>query len=137
MLLQIHEPGQTPAPHDQDRGLAVGIDLGTTNSVVALAIADRAEVIRDEEGDGLLPSVVAYGADGSVLVGEKAREQLLDHPEGVVSSIKRLMGRSAADLKQLGGALPYDLDETTGIGMVRLKIRGRRLTPVEISADIL
>jgi molecular chaperone HscA len=137
MLLQIHEPGQTPAPHDQDRGLAVGIDLGTTNSVVALAIGDRAEVIRDEKGDGLLPSVVAYGADGSVLVGEKAREQLLDHPEGVVSSIKRLMGRSAADLKQLGGALPYDLDETTGIGMVRLKIRGRRLTPVEISADIL
>ncbi|QEX16197.1 chaperone protein HscA [Hypericibacter terrae] len=137
MLLQIHEPGQTPAPHDQDRGLAVGIDLGTTNSVVALAIGDRAEVIRDEKGDGLLPSVVAYGADGSVLVGEKASEQLLDHPEGVVSSIKRLMGRSAADLKQLGGALPYDLDETTGIGMVRLKIRGRRLTPVEISADIL
>jgi molecular chaperone HscA len=137
MLLQIHEPGQTPAPHDQDRGLAVGIDLGTTNSVVALAIADRAEVIRDKDGDGLLPSVVAYGADGSVLVGEQAREQLRDHPEGVVSSIKRLMGRSAADLKQLGGALPYDLDETTGIGMVRLKIRGRRLTPVEISADIL
>jgi molecular chaperone HscA len=137
MLLQIHEPGETPAPHDQDRGLAVGIDLGTTNSVVALAIADRAEVIRDEDGDGLLPSVVAYGADGSVLVGEKAREQLLEHPEGVVSSIKRLMGRSAGDLKQLGGALPYDIDETTGIGMVRLKIRGRRLTPVEISADIL
>jgi len=137
MLLQIHEPGQTPAPHDQDRGLAVGIDLGTTNSVVALAVGERAQVIRDEKGEGLLPSVVAYGADGSVLVGEQAREQLLDHPEGVVSSIKRLMGRSAADLKQLGGALPYDLDETTGIGMVRLKIRGRRLTPVEISADIL
>jgi molecular chaperone HscA len=137
MLLQIHEPGHTPAPHEQERGLAVGIDLGTTNSVVAVAIADRAEVLRDEEGDGLLPSVVAYGADGSVLVGEKARERLLDQPEGVVSSIKRLMGRSAGDLKQLGGTLPYDIDETTGIGMVRLKIRGRRLTPVEISADIL
>jgi len=137
MLLQIHEPGQTPTPHEQDRGLAVGIDLGTTNSVVAVAIAGRAEVLRDEEGGGLLPSVVAYGADGSVLVGEKARERLLDQPEGVVSSIKRLMGRSAGDLKQLGGTLPYDIDETTGIGMVRLKIRGRRLTPVEISADIL
>jgi len=137
MLLQIHEPGQTPAPHEQERGLAVGIDLGTTNSVVAVSIAGRPEVLRDAEGDGLLPSVVAYGADGSVLVGEKARERLLDEPEGVVSSIKRLMGRSAGDLKQVGGALPYDIDETTGIGMVRLKIRGRRLTPVEISADIL
>jgi molecular chaperone HscA len=137
MLLQIHEPGQTPAPHEQERGLAVGIDLGTTNSVVAVSIAGRPEVLRDEEGEGLLPSVVAYGADGSVLVGEKARERLLDEPAGVVSSIKRLMGRSAGDLKQLGGALPYDIDETTGIGMVRLKIRGRRLTPVEISADIL
>jgi molecular chaperone HscA len=137
MLLQIHEPGQTPAPHEQERGLAVGIDLGTTNSVVAVSIAGRPEVLRDEEGGGLLPSVVVYGADGSVLVGEKARERLLDEPEGVVSSIKRLMGRSAGDLKQVGGTLPYDLDETTGIGMVRLKIRGRRLTPVEISADIL
>jgi molecular chaperone HscA len=137
MLLQIHEPGQTPAPHEQERGLAVGIDLGTTNSVVAVAIAGRPEVLRDEEGGGLLPSVVAYGADGSVLVGETAQARLLDEPDGVVSSIKRLMGRSAGDLKQLGGALPYDIDETTGIGMVRLKIRGRRLTPVEISADIL
>jgi len=137
MLLQIREPGQTPAPHEQERGLAVGIDLGTTNSVVAVAIAGRPEVLRDEEGGGLLPSVVAYGADGSVLVGETAQARLLDEPDGVVSSIKRLMGRSAGDLKQLGGALPYDIDETTGIGMVRLKIRGRRLTPVEISADIL
>ncbi|QEX21534.1 chaperone protein HscA [Hypericibacter adhaerens] len=137
MLLQIHEPGQTPAPHEQDRGLAVGIDLGTTNSVVAVAIADRAQVLRDQEGSGLLPSVVAYGADGSVLVGEPAIDKLAEDPQGVVSSIKRLMGRSAGDLKQLGGTLPYDIDETTGIGMVRLKIRGRRLTPVEISADIL
>jgi molecular chaperone HscA len=81
--------------------------------------------------------VVAYDADGSVLVGEAAQDKLLDDPQSVVSSIKRLMGRSAGDLKQLGGTLPYDIDETTGIGMVRLKVRGRRLTPVEISADIL
>jgi molecular chaperone HscA len=137
MLLQIHEPGQTPQPHEEDRGLAIGIDLGTTNSVAALAIGDRAQVLRDEHGDGLLPSVVAYGADGSVLVGEAARQKLAEDPQAVVSSIKRLMGRSAGDLKRLGGTLPYDIDETTGIGMVRLKVKGRRLTPVEISADIL
>src|SRR5262249_7760656 len=95
------------------------------------------QVLRDEHGDGLLPSVVAYGADGSVLVGMEAQERLLHDPQGVISSIKRLMGRSAGDLKQLGGTLPYDIDETTGAGMVRLKVKGRRLTPVEISADIL
>jgi molecular chaperone HscA len=136
-LLQIHEPGQTPAPHAEERGLAVGIDLGTTNSVVAVAVGEKPEALRDEAGRSLLPSVVAYGADGTVTVGEEARRQLLDAPEGVVGSIKRLMGRAAGELAQLGGTLLYDVDQTAGGGMVRLKIRGRSLTPVEISAEIL
>jgi len=140
-LLQIHEPGETPLPHEQERGLAVGIDLGTTNSVVVMARGGKAEVVRDAQGLALVPSVVAY-RDGEVVVGEAARRELLERPEIVVSSIKRLMGRGAADLKTLAGALPYELAPAApgspeGGGMVRLAIAGRTLSPVEISADIL
>jgi molecular chaperone HscA len=135
-LLQIHEPGETPLPHEQERGLAVGIDLGTTNSVVVMARGGKAEVVRDAQGHALVPSVVAY-RDGDVVVGEAARRELLDRPEIVVSSIKRLMGRGAADLKTLAGALPYELAPAADGGMVRLAIGGRALSPVEISADIL
>ncbi len=135
-LLQIYEPGETPLPHEQERGLAVGIDLGTTNSVVAIAHDRKTEVVRDAAGHALVPSVVAYTEDG-VLVGERARGELLDRPETVVSSIKRLMGRGAADLKSLGGALPYEIASGEDGGMVKLRIGGRVLSPVEISADIL
>src|SRR5437016_3526794 len=134
-LLQIHEPGETPLPHEQERGLAVGIDLGTTNSVVAIARDRKTEVVRDANGHALVPSVVAYHED-EIVVGEEARHELQNRPEIVVSSIKRLMGRGAADLKSLGGALPYELAATADGGMVRLKIGQRTLSPVEISADI-
>src|SRR5687767_9822366 len=97
-LLQIHEPGETPLPHEQERGLAVGIDLGTTNSVVAIARERQTEVIRDPSGGSLVPSIVAYGEDGVIRVGEAARRELADAPETVVSSKKRLMGRGAADV---------------------------------------
>jgi molecular chaperone HscA len=133
-LLQIHEPGETPLPHEDERGMAVGIDLGTTNTVVAIATDQVVAVVRDEEGNPLLPSVVAYGDE--IAVGTAARHALLERPEIVVSSIKRLMGRGAGDLKQLAGALPYELAPEQG-GMVRLKVGGRVLSPVEISADIL
>lgn len=137
MLLQIYEPGQTPLPHENEQGLAVGIDLGTTNTVVALARDQKAEIVRDARGSGLVPSVVAYIDGADPLVGEMARRQLLDRPEIVVSSIKRLMGRGAADLARLGGQLPYELGAAAEGGMARLKIGERLLTPVEISADIL
>lgn len=137
MLLQIYEPGQTPLPHENEQGLAVGIDLGTTNTVVALARDQKAEIVRDARGSGLVPSVVAYIDGADPLVGEMARRQLLDRPEIVVSSIKRLMGRGAADLARLGGQLPYELGAAAEGGMARLKIGARLLTPVEISADIL
>src|SRR5438477_8061875 len=135
-LLQIHEPGETPLPHEEDRGLAVGIDLGTTNSVVAIARERKTEVVRDANGHALVPSVGAYH-DDQIVVGEDARRELLERPEIVVSSIKRLMGRGKEDLKSLGGTLPYELATATGGGMVRLKIGARVLSPVEISADIL
>ena len=137
MLFDIYEPGETPLPHEQERSLAVGIDLGTTNSVVAVARGGETEVLRDEAGNGLVPSVAAYDEDGGVVVGEAARALILDRPDHVVSSIKRLMGRGVADVKALAGTLPFELDTAADGGMVRLRVAGRTLTPVEVSADIL
>ncbi len=136
-LLQIHEPGETPLPHAESSA-AVGIDLGTTNSLVAMAADNRPEIITDPNGAGLVPSVVAYEGTTEATVGEAARRALLDRPESVVTSIKRLMGRGVADIKSVAGTLPYDIDdEAAEGGMARLRIGQRRLTPVEISADIL
>ena len=137
MLLQLHEPGESPAPHQEERGLAVGIDLGTTNSVVALARSGAVEVLRDAEGKALVPSVACYDDQGGVIVGREARRMILEAPERVVSSVKRLMGRGADDVKALAGTLPYQLDTAAEGGMVRLRVAGRTLTPVEVSADIL
>ena len=134
-LLQLHEPGETPLPHEGEQELAVGIDLGTTNSVVAISSSGKPEVLRDSDGNGLVPSVVAYTDEGPI-VGTAALARIVDAPETVVSSVKRLMGRGAADVKSLAGTLPYALDAAEG-GMVRLKIGDRRLTPVEVSAEIL
>ncbi|TXH35647.1 MAG: Fe-S protein assembly chaperone HscA [Rhodospirillaceae bacterium] len=138
MLLQIHEPGETPEPHALERGLAVGIDLGTTNSVVAIIHSheDRAEVLRDQCGDGLIPSVVAYVGDEPV-VGRAALAMQIEQHGRVVSSVKRLMGRGIGDVKMLGGSLPYELADDSAGGMVRLKIDDRAVSPVEVSADIL
>ena len=137
-LMEIHEPGQTPLPHAGEQGLAVGIDLGTTNSVVAIARATIVEVLRDEHGDGLVPSVVFYDDNGEVLVGKQAQARFADKPESVVSSIKRLMGRGAADLSGISGKLPYVIDPSTVEGgMVKIRVGARARSPVEISADIL
>ena len=142
-LLQIHEPGATPEPGEDATAVAVGIDLGTTNSVIAVGERDGARVLRDEDGLALVPSVVAYAADGTAIVGELARRLMLDRPEAVVSSIKRLMGRGAADLKSLAGTLPYeiaDAEDGKAAGesrMVRVVVADHALSPVEISADIL
>jgi molecular chaperone HscA len=136
MLLQLHEPGETLLPHETESGFAVGIDLGTTNSVVARAHDGKAEVLRDADGRGLLPSVVCYAGD-AVIVGEKAREMILESPDHVVGSIKRLMGRGLEDVKALAGTLPYRVEAAPEGGMVRLQVAGRVMTPVEISADIL
>jgi len=138
MLFQIHEPGETPLPHESERPLAVGIDLGTTNSVVAISEDGlKARVLSDADGRKLLPSVVYYGTDGSIEVGEQARYKILDTPDQVVTSVKRLMGRGAGDVKALAGALPYLVDTPEADGMVHLSVAGRVLSPVEISADIL
>ena len=138
-LIQIQEPGAEPVEDAGDRPAAVGIDLGTTNSVVAVGTEAGAEVIRDDNGEALVPSVVAYATDGSTVVGELARRLMLDRPDVVVGSIKRLMGRGIEDIKALAGVLPYDVEPPgeRASGMVRLTVAGHRLTPVEVSAEIL
>jgi molecular chaperone HscA len=134
-LLQIHEPGATPDPHAEEAELAIGIDLGTTNTVAAFATENGPEVLRAGDGSALLPSVVHYHPDGSVEVGAPAQAAALSDPGAVIASIKRLMGRGAEDVPRLAGHLPFEI--VPGGGMVRLKIRERLLTPVEVSADIL
>ncbi|HEU4825514.1 MAG TPA: Fe-S protein assembly chaperone HscA [Dongiaceae bacterium] len=136
-LLQIHEPGETPEPHAEAPGIAIGIDLGTTNSVVAVVDGEQPEVLRDAHGDGLIPSVVALMPEG-VVVGREAQALRAGNPDRVVSSVKRLMGRGVHDVKALAGVLPYRIAASgDSVGMVRLEVAGRSVTPIEISAEIL
>ena len=135
-LLQIAEPGESTAPH-QHR-LAVGIDLGTTNSLVATVRNSIPVVIDDAEGRALLPSVVRYLGDGSAEVGHEAlRHQSLD-PRNTVVSVKRFMGRARADVLHVEN-LPYDFVERPdgAPGMLQLRTAAGVKSPVEISAEIL
>ena len=95
-LLQISEPGQSAAPHQHK--LAIGIDLGTTNSLVATVKSGMATVLQDEHGHALLPSVVRYMPDGSVVVGHDAQAQQSVDPANTIASAKRFMGRSLSDI---------------------------------------
>ncbi|MFZ4126176.1 MAG: Hsp70 family protein, partial [Rickettsiales bacterium] len=131
-LLQIHEPGQTPLPHEDS--VAVGIDLGTTHSVIAIASDGKAEAIHDAHGKAIIPSVVQY-VGKSVVVGHEARRAYAEGEMDVLASIKRLMGKSAADIPKIADQLPYDVE--TGEGLVKLKLAERSISPVEVSADIL
>lgn len=139
-LIQIREPGEKCQPLFAGSAVpAVGIDLGTTNSVVAVSQDNKPEILHDEDGKKLVPSVVAYMEDGSVIVGESAKHLLLDRPEVVVGSIKRLMGRGSEEVKPLAGRIPYDVEppKEGATKMTLLNINGHHLTPVQISADIL
>jgi molecular chaperone HscA len=137
-LLEIHEPGETPLPHAGEGSLAVGIDLGTTNSVVAIAREGKPAALHDETGHALVPSVVAYPEGGGVLVGDEARQLVASQPRNVVASVKRLMGRGAADLHAVAGVLPYEIEPGSGeTDMVKLRVAGKARSPVEISAEIL
>jgi molecular chaperone HscA len=137
-LLEIHEPGETPLPHAGEGSLAVGIDLGTTNSVVAIAREGKPAALHDETGKAMVPSVVAYPSGGGVLVGDEARLLMPREPRNVVASVKRLMGRGAADLHAVAGVMPYEVEPGTGeTDMVKLRIGGKARSPVEISAEIL
>lgn len=131
-LLQISEPGQSAAPHEHK--LAVGIDLGTTNSLVATVQSGMSTVLHDERGHALLPSVVRYLPDGTVEVGYQAQAQQSLDPQNTIVSIKRLMGRGLSDIPDISH-LPYRFIDDAG--MVRVNTRVGIKSPVEISAEIL
>ena len=131
-LLQISEPGMSTAPH-QHR-LAVGIDLGTTNSLVATVRNSIPEVLNDEDGRPLLPSVVRYLPNGHANIGYKAQQAQATDPKNTIVSVKRFMGRGLADIAYVEN-MPYDFLDTPG--MVQLKTVAGVKSPVEISAQIL
>lgn len=131
-LFQISEPGLSAAPHEQR--LVVGIDLGTTNSLVASVISSSTEVIRDHDGSVLLPSVVRYLEDGSVAVGAKALASADADPRNTIGSAKRLIGRTLRDLGNIDH-LSYELVDDPM--MVRIRTRAGEKSPVEVSAEVL
>ena len=131
-LLQISEPGQSPAPHEQR--LAVGIDLGTTNSLVATVRSGVATVLPDAQGRRLLPSVVRYLPDGKVEVGYAALARQAEDPKNTVASVKRFMGRGLKDVAHAESA-PYDFVDAPG--MVQIRTVAGPKSPVEVSSAIL
>ncbi|GHL44397.1 hypothetical protein ECZU28_43920 [Escherichia coli] len=132
-LLQISEPGLSAAPHQ--RRLAAGIDLGTTNSLVATVRSGQAETLADHEGRHLLPSVVHYQQQGHS-VGYDARTNAALDTANTISSVKRLMGRSLADIQQRYPHLPYQFQASEN-GLPMIETAAGLLNPVRVSADIL
>src|SRR3954470_15678216 len=131
-LLQISEPGQAPDPHQ--RRIAVGIDLGTTHSLVAAVRNGVAECLPDGEGRVILPSVVRYLPGGGRQIGHDALAARAEDPENTIASVKRFMGRGLADIANRE-KLPYRFVEAPG--MVSLETRAGVKSPVELSAEIL
>jgi molecular chaperone HscA len=130
-LLQISEPGMSPEPHQ--RRLAVGIDLGTTHSLVAAVRSGLAEVLRNEQNEPLLPSVVRYRQAGEIVVGQSALDGAADDPVNTIVSVKRFMGRGLADAHRHRS--PYTFIDSPG--MVKLATVAGERSPVEVSAEIL
>ena len=132
-LLQISEPGQSPNPHE--RRIAVGIDLGTTHSLVAAVRSGTAECLPDEQGRVILPSVVRYLTDSKRQIGFEALANVAVDPQNTIASVKRLMGRGLKDIAHRD-KLPYVFTQSD-TGMVSLETVGGVKSPVEISAEIL
>jgi molecular chaperone HscA len=131
-LLQISEPGMSAAPHEHR--LAIGIDLGTTNSLVATVRSGAATVLSDELGRPLLPSIVRYHADGRVDVGYAAQAKQALDPKNTIVSVKRFMGRGLRDVAHVENA-PYDFVDAPG--MVQVRTAAGVKSPVEVSSEIL
>ena len=132
-LLQISEPGLSAAPHQ--RRLAAGIDLGTTNSLVATVRSGQAETLADAQGRHLLPSVVHYLKD-EINVGYDARQQAAQDPVNTISSAKRLMGRSLADVQARYPHMPYQFEASEN-GLPMMITAGGSVNPIQVSAEIL
>ena len=122
---------------EEKKEVIIGIDLGTTNSLVAYADGDKAVVIRDSTGsNALLPSILHFGEQG-VIVGDTAREKLISAPERTIYSVKRLMGKSYADLESMKASVGYNIIDQDTEALVKVEIDGKYYTPVELSAEIL
>lgn len=134
VLLQISEPGQSPQPHQ--RRNAVGIDLGTTNSLVATVRSGMAETLPDAKGRHLLPSVVHYAPQGPNCVGIEAAEHNVSDPLNTISSVKRLLGRGLEDVKMFGNQLPYNFQTDQG-GMPKIVTANGLVSPIQVLAEIL
>ena len=130
-LFQISEPGEAPAPHAHKR--AIGIDLGTTNSLVATVRHGLAVVLPDSEGRPLVPSIVRYAESGAE-TGYAAMDHQASDPQNTIVSVKRLMGRGLDDLTD-DRRFPYRFVDAPG--MVKIATRAGVKSPVEISADLL
>ncbi len=133
-LLQLSEPGQTPMPHQ--RRLAAGIDLGTTNSLIAAVRNGIAETLPDESGRHLLPSVVQYRGGHSPIVGYSAKERSARDPANTIVSVKRLMGRGVNDIVKLANQLPYQFQDSES-PVPRIVTEAGAYSAIEVSAEIL
>jgi molecular chaperone HscA len=133
-LFDISEPGESKAKA-KCRVRAVGIDLGTTNSLVAAVLGGQPTCLRGEDG-AIVPSVVHYAADGSVVVGQQALSLAAAHPQDTIASVKRFMGRGPADAEATRKLTPYRFAPVTD-GVVRFAAADRQVTPLEVSAEIL
>jgi molecular chaperone HscA len=139
-FLQISEPGASPTKRAcQTR--AIGIDLGTTNSLVAIVDGGRPVCLRDDRDQAILPSVVHYAADGTIVVGADAHDRLAaEFPRSTIASVKRFMGRGPRDAEATRKLTPYQFAPPAGDGgnVVRFDVgAGRAVTPMEVSAEIL
>ena len=134
VLLQISEPGQSPQPHQRKH--AVGIDLGTTNSLVSAVRSGMPETLADSQNRHLLPSVVHYSEQGASALGYEAMDFNISDPLNTISSVKRLLGRGVDDLVMLGDQLPYDFVEIDG-GMPKINTVSGPVSPIQVSAEIL
>jgi molecular chaperone HscA len=134
-LLQISEPGESTVPHQ--RRLAVGIDLGTTHSLVAAVRSSQADVLPDAQDRRLTPSVVRYQSDGSVVVGWEALAQIAQDPKNTIASVKRLMGRGHDDAVRQRSPYQLTAHDSGQAGQVRIQTVAGAVTPVEVSAEIL
>lgn len=134
VLLQISEPGQSPQPHQRKH--AVGIDLGTTNSLVSAVRSGMPETLADSQNRHLLPSVVHYSKQGATALGYEAMDFNISDPLNTISSVKRLLGRGVSDLVTLGDQLPYDFIDVDG-GMPKINTVSGPVSPIQVSAEIL
>ena len=134
-LLQISEPGGKPArPRHR---LAVGIDLGTTNSLVATRCGLKVESLPNAQGEHLLPSIVSYLPEGEVAVGAAAKELMLSDPENTIASAKRMLGKSLSELRQLGHYLPYKFDPERDDAAPAMITRAGSVDAASVSTQIL